>query len=71
MAKGSVTFPGFNLARWAAVVAGRSATDKEGEDSAREAAEALAEVLDAEDLQRLTQRLVEIQKHADKKEKKR
>ena len=52
------------------MLAGRIATDKEGEDSAREAAEALAEVLDTEHLDRLTQRLIENRKNIDKKENK-
>lgn len=60
-------FPGFNLARWAAVLQNRIATDKQGEDSAREAAEALADVLDAEHLERLTQRLIEVQKKRRKR----
>ena len=67
-----MTFPGFNLARWAAVLAGRVATDKEGQDSASDAADALAEVLDAEDLERLTERLTEIRKkNTDKRRRKR
>lgn len=63
-------FPGFDLRRWAGVLVGRIATDQQGEDSAREAAEALAEVLDAEDLKRLTQRLIDIRKNTDRKEQK-
>lgn len=60
-------FPGFNLARWAAVLQNRIATDKQGEDSARKAAEALADVLDVEHLERLTQRLIEVQKKRRKR----
>jgi hypothetical protein len=65
-----LSFPGFDLRRWSAVLAGRISTDKQSEDSARQAADALAEVLEPDDLQRLTQRLIEIQKNANKKEKK-
>lgn len=54
-----MTFPGLNLQRWAGVLAGRAATDQQGQDSAREAADALAEVLDAEDLERLVDALLE------------
>lgn len=63
-----MSFPGFNLHRWAGVLAGRIATDGQAEDSAQEAADALAEVLEPKHLDRLTQRLIEIRKSTDRKE---
>ena len=62
-----MSFPGMNLPRWAAVLRGRSITDRPGEDSAREAADALAEVLEPEYIERLTQRLIEIRKNTKRK----
>ena len=47
---------------------GRIITDKQDEDSAIKAADALAEVLDAEHPERLTERLIEIQKNNKKED---
>lgn len=52
-------FAGFNLPRWAGVLQGLIATDKQGEDSTVEAARALVEVLEPEHVERLTEALVE------------
>jgi hypothetical protein len=63
-----VSFPGFGLDRWAGVLRGRIITDQQDEDSAIKAADALAEVLDAELPERLTERLIEIQKNNKKED---
>ena len=47
---------------------GRIITDQQDEDSAIKAADALAEVLDAELPERLTERLIEIQKNNKKED---
>ena len=54
-----MSFPGFNLPRWAAVLRGRIVTDQQGQDSAQEAAVALVEVLEPEYVERLAEALVE------------
>ena len=63
-----MSFPGFVLDRWAGVLRGRIITDQQDEDSAIKAADALAEVLDAELPERLTERLIEIQKNNKKED---
>ena len=63
-----MSFPGFGLHRWAGVLRGRIITDQQDEDSAIKAADALAEVLDAELPERLTERLIEIQKNNKKED---
>ena len=52
-------FPGINLPRWPAVLQGRLITDRLGENSARDAALALVEVLDPAHAERLAEALVE------------
>lgn len=52
-------FPGFNLQRWAGVLAGRIATDKKQDDSAHEAARALVEILEPAHVERLVDALLE------------
>ena len=54
-----MSFPGFNLPRWAAVLRGRIVTDQQAQDSAQEAAVALVEVLEPEYVERLAEALAE------------
>jgi hypothetical protein len=52
-------FPDLSLMRWASVLSGRIATDREAEDSVVEAARALVEVLVSEHVERLVDALLQ------------